>query len=91
MFVAIEKWNISKITDYESGADMPLIPSPNTYYFQNITAVYTVTWQLKGWNNGVRRNCPLLRNGSINTYRGRGYSRRAVRGGVFYAVCSESV
>jgi hypothetical protein len=30
-------------------------------------SVYTVAWQLKGPNNGARRNCPLIGNGSINT------------------------
>jgi hypothetical protein len=33
----------------------------------------TVTWQLKGRNNGARRNCPLLGNVSINTYHSNGY------------------
>jgi hypothetical protein len=27
----------------------------------------TVTWQLKGQNNGARENCPLLGNSPVNT------------------------
>jgi hypothetical protein len=30
-------------------------------YFK-VHFVDTMTWQLKGWNNGARRNCALLGN-----------------------------
>jgi hypothetical protein len=33
-----------------------------------------VIWQLKGPNNGGRRNCLLPGNGSINVYHGNGYT-----------------
>jgi hypothetical protein len=54
---------------------------------QQKVRVNIVTWQLKGRNNGVRRNCPLLDNSLINMYQGNGYacnSRETVGNSVFY-------
>jgi hypothetical protein len=54
----------------------------------------TVTWQLKGQNNGARRNCPLLGNGSVNTYCGKAYerdSKATVKNGAFYAIRAEII
>jgi hypothetical protein len=54
---------------------------------QKKVRVNIVTWQLKGQGIGVRRNCPLLGNSSINMYHGNGYAcnnRRTVENGLSY-------
>jgi hypothetical protein len=54
----------------------------------------SVTWQPERLNNEARRNCLLLGNGSVNTYRGNGNSRDnigTVENGVFYAVRTEAI
>jgi hypothetical protein len=79
-----------------------LHPPPATELMTLVVCLYSwgfvgcniVTWQLKGRNNGARRNCPLLGKGSVNTYRDSGYvrnSRGTVGSGDFYVVRPEAV
>jgi hypothetical protein len=48
----------------------------------------------ENWNNGDRRNCPLLGTSSVNRYCSNEQvhdNRRAVGDRVFYAVCPEAI